>query len=217
MQEPAASGAGEARWEYRILWRYGALLLAAVGLLAMGFGAAGVCGTAISVTLLPLGFISLVAGMVLPRIEGKFTAGPSGLSAEMLAVHLLDRPSYVVSGPALASEQPDGAAAGELEMGAETSPADERIKLGDVWDALDAAGFRPYGVGMGSAHFNLPDGRSLQIPNRGFLDHGIASDELLALLASWNVRPAAGGKYPMPTYANQEQVVRPFVYKRPPS
>src|SRR6266571_5650932 len=90
MQNPAVPGVGEPRWEYKILWRYGALLLTAVGLLAMGFGAAGVCGTAISVTLLPLGFICLVAGVVLPRIEGKFTAGPSGLSAEILAVHQLD-------------------------------------------------------------------------------------------------------------------------------
>ena len=46
----------EARWEYRITWRYGALLLIAVGLLAMGFGASGLCTTAISAILVPIGF-----------------------------------------------------------------------------------------------------------------------------------------------------------------
>ena len=59
---------GEARWEYRILWRYGALFLVVVGLLAMGFGASDLAGTAISLTLLPVGFVCLVAGVVLPRI-----------------------------------------------------------------------------------------------------------------------------------------------------
>lgn len=49
----------EARWEYKIIWRYGALLLLAVGLLAMGFGASGLCTTAISAILVPIGFICL--------------------------------------------------------------------------------------------------------------------------------------------------------------
>ncbi len=171
-------------------------------------------GTAISVTLLPLGFICLVAGVVLPRIEGKFTAGPSGLSAEILAVHRLDRASYVVSGPALAVERSEGVVAGELESGAVAAPAIERVTLGDVWDALDAADLRPDGVGMGHAYFSLPDGRTLSIPNRGFLDHGIASEELLTLLASWGIRPTASGKYQAPPHANPEFVVRPSV--RPP-
>jgi hypothetical protein len=160
MQDPAVPGAGEPRWEYKILWRYGALLLVVVGLLAMGFGAAGVCGTAISATLLPLGLISLVAGVVLPRIEGKFTAGPTRLSAEILAVHQLDPPIFIASGPALAVEQP-GTVAGELETAAGTAPADGRITIDDVWDALDAAGLRPDGVGAGSAYFHLSEGRAI--------------------------------------------------------
>ncbi len=206
MQEPVAPGDGEPRWEYKILWRYGALLLAAVGLLAMAFGAAGVCGTAISVTLLPLGFICLVAGVVLPRIEGKFTAGPSGLSAEMLAVHQLDRPRYVVSGPAVVADEHD-AVAGELKAAAGTAPAAERITLGDVWDALDAKGLRPDSVGMGSAYFYLPDRRRLQMPNRTFYDHGIASDELLAVLASLGIRLTASGKYKAPSNISREKAV----------
>ena len=143
MTRPAPTENEDPRWQYMILWRYGALLLVATGLLTMGFGAAGVCGTAISVTLLPIGFVSLVAGVVLPRIEGKFTAGPSGLTAEMLAVHELDQPRYVLSGPALAirtADTGDGRAAG-MDRAAE--PDVQRITIGDVWDALDARGLHP--------------------------------------------------------------------------
>jgi len=195
---------GEARWEYRILWRYGALFLVVVGLLAMGFGASGLAGTAISLTLIPIGFVCLVAGVVLPRIEGKFTAGPSGLTAEMMAVHLLDQPRFVASGPALASDPTAGA---ELPRGVGSDEGGGQITFGDVWDALDTGGhvLKFQAAGMGKAYFSSPDdGRLLQIPNRGFLDHGIASRELLALLASWGVRPTASGKYPAPPDAAPE-------------
>ena len=207
---------GEARWEYKILWRYGALFLIVLGVIAMGFGAAGVSGTAISVTLLPIGLVLVVAGVVLPRIEGKFTAGPSGLSADMLAVHLLDQPRFVASGPALAAERP----AGELLPGAAAENPGSQITFGDVWDALDTGGHALdlQGVGMGHAYFSSPDGRLLQIPNRGFFDHGIASSELLALLASWGVRPSASGKYPPPPDATPE-ILQPRgpVFVQPPS
>jgi hypothetical protein len=176
-----------------ILWRYGALLLVATGLLTMGFGAAGVCGTAISVALLPIGFVCLVAGVVLPRIEGKFTAGPSGLTAEMLAVNELDQPRYVISGPALATDTADtGPGAGGA-----AEPVSQRITIGDVWDAVDARGLRPDGVGMGHAYFRLRGNRHLEMPNRGFMDWGTASDELLAVLRTWGVQPVASGKYPV--------------------
>lgn len=70
-----------------------------------------------------------------------------------------------------------------------TSEGAARVTVGDVWDALDAAGIHPEGVGLGSAYFRLPDGRLLKFPNRGFFDHGIASDELLAVFASWGAHP----------------------------
>lgn len=181
------------RWQYMILWRYGALLLVATGLLTMGFGAAGVCGTAISVTLLPIGFVCLVAGVVLPRIEGRFTAGPSGLTAEMLAVHELDQPRYVISGPALASETA-GAGTG---TGGASEPDAQRITIGDVWEALDKRGLYPDAVGLGHAYFRLRDNRHLDMPNRGFMDWGTASDDLLAVLRTWDVQPVASGKYAM--------------------
>lgn len=186
-------------WEYKIILRYGALLLAVVGLLAMGFGASGVTGVAISVALLPIGFVCLVAGVVLPRIEGSFTAGPSGLSGNLRPLDL----RYTVSGPA-------------IEGGVAALPGSEQVTLGDIWDALDAAGFRPYAVGMGHAYFHLPDNRSLSIPNKTFYDHGIASDELLAVVASWGVQPVASGNYPTPAHVSKPtQEVGP-VYVPPP-
>ena len=57
-----------------MLWRYGALLLVVVGLAAMAVAISGAVETAVSVALLPIGFVSLVAGVVLPRIEGRFSA-----------------------------------------------------------------------------------------------------------------------------------------------
>ena len=180
------------RWEYVILWRYGALLLVVVGLLMIGFGASGLCGTAIGESLLPIGFVSLVAGVVLPRIEGRFSAGPTGLSAEMLAVHRLDRTRYVVSGPAFAPEVSDQADAGDADA-ALVGPT-----IGDVWDAIDAAGLRADGAGMGHAYFRLRGDRHLDMPNRGFLDWGTASDDLLAVIKTWGIEPVASGLYPVP-------------------
>lgn len=204
MAEPRWAGRDDPRWQYMILWRYGALVLVVTGLLAMGFGAAGVCGTEISLTLLPIGFVALVAGVVLPRIEGKFTAGPSGLTAEMLAVHELDQPRYVLSGPALAADTTDISGV----TGRAAVPDTQRITIGDVWDALDVRGLRPDQCGMGHAYFLLRGDRQLDIPNRGFMDWGTASEELLVVLRTWGVQPTASGRYPVrpdvrPDFAEQ--------------
>jgi hypothetical protein len=203
------------RWEYKILWRYGAIVLVLVGLLAMGFGAADAVGTVISVTLLPIGFVCLLAGVALPRIEGKFTAGPSGMSADIIAVHQLDRPRYIVSGPALAIEQPEAIPSGEPEAAGLTPSRAGLTRLGDVWEALDAAGLRPMAVGMGHAYFRLADGRQLSIPNKTFLDHGVASDDLLAVLATLGVRPTASGRFPTPSHYPVKDPVVP-AYLPPP-
>lgn len=202
------------RWQYMILWRYGALLLVITGLLAMGFGAAGVCGTAISVALLPIGFVSLVAGVVMPRIEGKFTAGPSGLTAEMLPVHELDQPRYVISGPALAVGTAELGNTGIADSDKLTEPDSQRITIGDVWDAFEARGLHPDAAGMGHAYFRLHDERHLDMPNRGFMDWGTASDDLLAVLRTWGVQPVASGKYPVDPTALPEYVKRPAGYLR---
>lgn len=212
----------EARWEYKVIWRYGALLLLVVGLLAMGFGASGLCTTAISAILVPIGFICLVAGVVLPRIEGKLTVGPSQISADILGVRTLDQLSVSTSAPAvlLREVQTQG---GVLAIEATQPPG--AITLGDVWDALDSAGVNPSsganalnnqavfeGVGLGSAYFRLADGRMLRMPNRGFLDYAAASPELLSVVDSWGIRPTASGKYPLPSEEYRRIATQPPVY-----
>lgn len=193
MNDRENEGQEHPRWQYGVLWRYGALVLVVVGLLAMGFGAANFTGAPVSVTLLPIGFVSLIAGVVLPRIEGKFTAGPTGLSAEMLAVHELDRPRFSISGPAFASDARGDEEDSEAE--ARHEPCGPRITIGDVWDALEAAGIRADGVGLGHAYFVLRGDHTLDIPNRSFADWGVASDDLLSVLETWGIHPVASGKY----------------------
>ena len=196
MQDASASGHGDPRWEYRVLWRYGPLGLVVAGAALLAIGASGLCATAVSVTLLPIGLVCLLAGVVLPRIEGVFTAGPQGISAPLLAVHKLD--TYTVTGPAVAAAQ-----AGALARGQPSGP----VLLGDVWDALEerldvAGGFRDLGAATGRRYLEAPDGRTFELTNRGFLDWRPASGDLLELLASWGVKPMASGVYPVPPYAD---------------
>jgi len=187
-----------ARWEYRIIWRYGHLLLVLVGLALMACGAAGLSGTAVSATMLPLGLICLIAGVVLPRIEGKFSAGAHGLSGELAGITDLDpRFTYSITGPAVAVGLP---APAQNAGDGEESPDEPRLTVGDVWDAIDSAGLRPEWVGSGQAYFKLPSGATLGIPNRGFVDGATASDDLLQELdSSLGVRHIrASGNYPVP-------------------
>jgi hypothetical protein len=132
--------------------------------------------------------------VVHPRIKGKFTAGPSGLTAEMLAVHEFDQPRYVLSGPALATDA-DADATGASATG-EAEPNSQRITIGDVWDAFEARGLHPDSFGLGHAFFGLRNDRHLDMPNRGLMDWGTASDDLLAVLRTWGIQPVASGKYP---------------------
>jgi hypothetical protein len=216
----------EARWEYRIIWRYGALLLIAVGLLAMGFGASGLCTTAISAILIPVGFVCLVAGVVLPRIEGKLTVGPSQISADIVGISTLDQLSVSTSSPAVVLHEVQ-TRKGVVAIEAVQPPG--AITLGDVWDALDAAGVKPnsgaealnnkavfQGVGLGSAYFRLADGRMLKMPNRDFFDYGAASPELLAVLDTWGIRPTASGRYPVPPGRAQLVATQSYVFFLPP-
>jgi hypothetical protein len=196
--EPASPYGGGPRWQYVILWRYGALGLAMTGVAMIGVGASGVAGVPISLALLPLGFASLIAGVILPRIEGKFTAGSSGVSAELLAVHKLDILSFTASAPALATAdghgQLDGDETGDITPGLTA----EAIKLGDVWEALELAGFQVTQAGMSKAFLEGPQGRSIGLHVPEALGWATASDDLVAQLATWDIRPVASGRYPIP-------------------
>src|SRR5260221_5049427 len=130
---------GLPRREYVMVWRYGPLLLLGVGLALLAFGASGLCSTAISLTILPLGFLLLVIGVVLPRIEGNFSASPTAVTAAVLRVDQLDAPMFSATGPATA---PGGIEVSDAIVNGLTE-APEPVKLGDVWDALDSSDFRP--------------------------------------------------------------------------
>jgi len=210
MQGTPESSSGHSRWQYVILWRYGALGLAVVGLAMMGFGASGLSGVPISLALLPLGFACLIAGVVLPRIEGKFTAGTSGVSAELLPVHKLDSLTYTASAPALAAAQVDVVVHGETATNTADGQIDEWIKLGDVWDALEGAGFRVTQGATGKRVLEGPEGRSIMLHARELLGWAIASDDLLAQLASWGIRPVASGKYPVLPRVDAIHTMKPY-------
>ena len=205
MDDASEPRSREPRWQYVVLWRYGSISLWLVGLTLLGLGIANVSGTAISVTLLPLGFILLIAGVILPRIEGKFTASPSGLSAEMLPVHALDPRTYVISGTAVATVE------GRLALeGAEGESIVEQIKLGDVHDALVAAGFQLKGAFTGKQLLEAPDGRRIMLHAIWGLGWAIASDELLAHVRAWGIDPVASGAYPVPPDVDPDYARRPY-------
>jgi len=68
--------------------------------------------------------------------------------------------------------------------------------MGDVWDALSAAsGFCSLGAALGRAILATPDGRVLELANRGAMDSRVASWNLLEQLAAWGVHPVASGRY----------------------
>lgn len=191
------------RWQYVILWRYGGLGLASTGLAMIGYGASGAAGAAISVTLITLGFAALIAGVVLPRIDGKFSAGSTGVTAELLAVHKLDAPTFTTSAPALAAGTLVAVSDTDTARGEDREAMPLPITLGDVWDALENAGFQVTAAALGKRLLTGPHGRSIFLHGPELLGGRVASEDLLAQLASWGIQPAASGKYHPPLNANE--------------
>jgi hypothetical protein len=171
-----------ARWQYSVAWRYGHFLLAIVGLALIAVGVSGITSTVVAVTALPLGMILLIAGAVLPRLKGPFTAGPTGIGADMLPLHEVDRFSAFLRIPAVAPDAPAGK---------------HPVRLGDVWEALDAASIQPISVQpwAGTATVAGPDGQRLRLPGPETMTMGTASTELLSVLDTWGIRPLPSGKY----------------------
>jgi hypothetical protein len=219
--EDEASDRPSPRWEYRLVWRYGPLLLIILGMALFAIGLSGLCATAVSTAALPVGLVLVLSGAVLPRVEGKFSAGPHGISATILG----SRAEYVVFGPPVTSapagvtgvgaiQIPTPAVSGEGhvhstdggdggEIGGQL-PAP--VALGDVREAVQArtgvpGGFRILGTGSGGTWFEAPDGRTFVLPSSNYYDYRPASADLLDLLASWQVEPVVSGKYrPLTTY-----------------
>ncbi|HTJ72797.1 MAG TPA: PIN-like domain-containing protein [Actinospica sp.] len=97
-------------------------------------------------------------------------------------------------------------------------PYAEPVRIGDVWEALgdiwnneNPSGFRPKSAqaALGTVYIHGPNDIKARIPNIGFLDWGIASDDLLVALRSWDVYPVASGDYPVPPDVDQENALTP--------
>lgn len=73
-----------------------------------------------------------------------------------------------------------------------------QVTVGDVWDALDKAGLRPLGAGLGNAFFDR-----WVIPSRGMWDHKVAGASFLEDLLRRGIKPVASGHY------GQELTLRP--------
>src|SRR5262245_48389432 len=74
------------RWQYAVVWRYGPLGLVLLGLAMIAYAMAAERSDAATVSLLTLGLVSVVAGVVLPRIEGEVSAGGQGVAGKLLSV-----------------------------------------------------------------------------------------------------------------------------------
>jgi len=137
----------------------------------------------VDVAFLTLGVVAVVAGVVLPRIEGDFGATSQGVTGKLLSVTQLDSGRFIIEGPAFASDQ-----ASEVDAGG-------RIMIGDVWDALDASGFREIEGAVGSRVVQDYLGRRLFLLGRGHGNGQVASPELLAQIRALGLNPIASGKY----------------------
>jgi hypothetical protein len=220
MADGSGSDHGDPRWEYKAVWRYGPISLIVIGAAVMAIGLSGLCATAVSGAALPVALVCLLAGVALPRTKGIFTAGPHGISSQVIAPHQID--VYSVTGPATAAlpaivgrgeialpkpavtSEGTAAARGEGAVTARGEvSAGPPVMLGDVWDALEARigvpdGFRDLYTYQDNRYLEAPDGRTFGLANRGVLDWLPASGGLLELLGSWGVRPVASGRYPVP-------------------
>ena len=74
--------------------------------------------------------------------------------------------------------------------------------VGDVWDALEAAGFTVTTVATGRRLLARPAERTIFLHGRELVGGLVAATSLTALLASWGITPAASGKYAPPPNAD---------------
>jgi hypothetical protein len=177
------------RWQYAIVWRYGPLGLVLLGLAMIAYAMAADRSDATTVSLLTLGLVSVVAGVVLPRIEGEFSASGQGVAGKLLSVTQLDPGRFVVEGPALASDSKEPIAY-----------QDSNITIGDVWDELEAHGFRVIDAAAGQRFLRDNSGHELLLSSRDHVGARIASPELLAQIRAWGLNPTASGRYPPDQY-----------------
>jgi hypothetical protein len=163
------------------------------------YGASSAASAPKGVTLITLGFAALVAGIILPRIDGKFSAGSSGVTADLIPVHIVDA-TFTASARAIADSDE------ETAEGAGSLP----ITVGDVWDALESAGFRITSAATGKRLLTGPHGRTIVLHVRDLLGFRPASKDLIEQLASWGIQPVASGKYHPPPGTDPSYWMEPY-------
>jgi hypothetical protein len=73
---------------------------------------------------------------------------------------------------------------------------------GDVWDALEAAGFQVTTVATGRRLLAGPAQQTIFLHGQELVGGLVAAASLLALLTSWGITPVASGKYAPPPGAD---------------
>ena len=72
------------------------------------------------------------------------------------------------------------------------------MMVGDVWDALEAAGFQVTKLATGKRLLIGPADQSIFLHGQELVGGRVPSASLLAQLASWGITPVASGKYSPP-------------------
>jgi hypothetical protein len=67
--------------------------------------------------------------------------------------------------------------------------------VGDVWDALEAAGFQVTSVATGRRLLTGPADQTIFLHGPELVGGLVAAASLLALLASWGLTPVASGRF----------------------
>jgi hypothetical protein len=86
--------------------------------------------------------------------------------------------------------------------GVSHAAASTPITVGDVWDALDGAGFQVTTLATGRRLLTGPQQQLIFLHGQELVGYRPAADDLLAQLGSWGVHPVASGKYHPPPGAN---------------
>ena len=79
--------------------------------------------------------------------------------------------------------------------------------VGDVWDALEGAGFQQTKVATGRRLLVGPAEQSIFLHGKELVGGRVADQSLIAELNSWGIQPVASGKYHPPPNADAAYLV----------
>jgi len=88
-----------------------------------------------------------------------------------------------------------------------TNPGTPQVMVGDVWDALEGAGFQVTKRATARRLLTRPAQQTIFLHGKELVGGRIASVELIAQLTSWGIQPVASGRYAPPPGANASWAV----------